>query len=58
MLVRGLLQKVLLLGRAGPTENIIPVRKAAEARDDLMMTARGLDCFRLVWVFRQTGVEA
>ena len=54
----GLLQKISFLGRAGSTENFIPVREAAEAGNDLMMMTGGLDKGRFVRVVGQRGIEA
>ena len=54
----GLLQKISFLGCAGSIEYTIPVWKAAEAGNDLMMTARRLGKGPFVRVFRQSGIEA
>jgi hypothetical protein len=47
-----LLEKLLFLRSAGATENTIPMRKAAEAGDDLVMMVRCRHEGRLVRVFR------
>jgi hypothetical protein len=48
----------MFVGSAGSTENAIPVRKATEAGNDLVMMARRLDKRRVVRLFRQSGIEA
>jgi len=53
-----LLQKISSIGSAGSTWDTIPVWKATEAGNDLMMTALCVGKCPSSRVFRQSGIEA